>query len=61
MGIDNVLAKSDETGKGATLEYEVDLSTGQVAIGILPTQDIYPARGLRIGFCLLYTSPSPRD
>jgi len=49
MGIDNVLAKSDETGKGATLEYEVDLSTGQVAIGILPTQDIYPARGLRIG------------
>ena len=49
MGIDNVLAKSDETGKGATLEYEVDLSSGQVAIGILPTQDIYPARGLRIG------------
>ncbi|NLV53090.1 MAG: hypothetical protein GXY64_07470 [Bacteroidales bacterium] len=52
MGIDNVMAMSDTTGNGATLEYEIELkgaTTPQVAIGILPTQDVYPARGLRIG------------
>jgi hypothetical protein len=35
------------------LEYDIDLSPvdgkGTVAIGILPTQDVYPARGLRLG------------
>ena len=41
---------SDESGKGPVLEYEVELTEeGHVAIGILPTQDILPARGLRIG------------
>ena len=46
MGSDHVLVPNS----GATLEYEVDLTAeGKVAIGILPTQDIYPARGLRIG------------
>lgn len=46
MGSNNVLAQNS----GAILEYSIDLSTGgRVAIGILPTQDIYPARGLRIG------------
>ena len=49
MGSSNVLAESS----GATLEYEVNLTAdGRVAIGILPTQDIYPARGLRIGIQL---------
>ena len=46
MGSSNVKAQDS----GATLEYEVHLTAeGKVAIGILPTQDIYPARGLRIG------------
>ncbi len=46
MGSSNVLAQNS----GAILEYDIDLTAkGIVAIGILPTQDIYPARGLRIG------------
>ena len=52
MGSSNVLAQNS----GAVLEYDIDnaqLSAPNsqltVAIGILPTQDIYPARGLRIG------------
>ena len=46
MGSSNVLAQNS----GATLEYDIDITAeGKVAIGILPTQDIYPARGLRIG------------
>ena len=46
MGSSNVLVQNS----GATMEYEIDItSEGKVAIGILPTQDIYPARGLRIG------------
>ena len=50
MGSDNVLAASDTTGQGASLEYVVELTEeGRVAIGILPTQDIYPKRGLRMG------------
>ena len=49
MGSSNVLAQNS----GATLEYEIRLTDeGKVAIGILPTQDIYPARGLRIGIQL---------
>ena len=46
MGSSNVLAQNS----GATLEYDIDLTAeGKVAVGILPTQDIYPERGLRIG------------
>lgn len=46
MGSNNVLAQNS----GATLEYDIHLTKdGKVAIGILPTQDIYPARGLRLG------------
>ena len=46
MGSSNVLSQDD----GAILEYDIDLTAeGKVAIGILPTQDIYPARGLRLG------------
>ena len=52
MGSSNVLAQNS----GAVLEYDLDNcqlsilnSQLTIAIGILPTQDIYPARGLRIG------------
>lgn len=46
MGSSNVTAQNSE----AVLEYDINLTAeGKVAIGILPTQDIYPARGLRIG------------
>ncbi|MBO4811966.1 MAG: glycosyl hydrolase 115 family protein [Prevotella sp.] len=45
--------KSYPNGDGPVLEYNIDLSPvdgkGTVAIGILPTQDVYPARGLRLG------------
>ena len=45
--------KSYPNGDGSVLEYDIDLSPtdgkGTVAIGILPTQDVYPARGLRLG------------
>ena len=49
MGSDNVLAASDMSGNGAALEYEIDLKSSNIAIGILPTQDVLPARGLRFG------------
>lgn len=49
MGSDNVLAASDISGNGAALEYEIDLKSSNIAIGILPTQDVLPARGLRFG------------
>ena len=52
MGSSNVTAANS----GAVLEYDLDESQLSIvnsqltiAIGILPTQDIYPARGLRIG------------
>ncbi len=45
MGSSNVMAENS----GASLEYQVDMVSDILAIGILPTQDIYPARGLRIG------------
>lgn len=49
MGAKNVMTEYPN-GDGPVLEYEVDLTEeGQVAIGILPTQDILPARGLRLG------------
>ena len=52
MGATDVM-KEYPNGNGPTLEYEVDLAEdGTVAIGILPTQDIVPARGLRLGIQL---------
>ena len=53
MGSSNVMALNS----GATLEYDINISPipleglgkATIAIGILPTQDIYPARGLRLG------------
>ena len=53
MGSSNVMAESQTDGQGASLEYDFELSQDKqpltVALGILPTQDVYPARGLRIG------------
>lgn len=53
MGSSNVMAESQTGGQGASLEYDFELSQNKqpltVALGILPTQDVYPARGLRIG------------
>ena len=52
MGAADVM-KSYPNGDGPVLEYDIDLiptdGKGTVAIGILPTQDVYPARGLRLG------------
>ena len=46
MGAKDVMAENS----GAKMEYEIDIvQNGRIAIGILPTQDIYPERGLRIG------------
>jgi len=52
MGATDVM-KEYPKGDGPVLEYDIDLSPtdgkGTVAIGILPTQDVMPARGLRLG------------
>jgi hypothetical protein len=50
MGAKDVMKEWPTDGSGPALEYDIDLaSDGKVAIGILPTQDVYPARGLRLG------------
>ena len=52
MGIEPVMAKSRPLGDGATLEYDINFSQSgkqKLALGILPTNDVNPARGLRIG------------
>lgn len=53
MGSSNVMASSTTDGTGAALEYDFTLQADNtplnVALGILPTQDVYPSRGLRIG------------
>ncbi|MDE7345959.1 MAG: glycosyl hydrolase 115 family protein [Muribaculaceae bacterium] len=51
MGAGDVMAASDMSGSGATLEYDItaDKDTLTIAVGILPTQDILPERGLRLG------------
>jgi hypothetical protein len=49
MGAKDVI-KEYPNVDGPALEYEIELTDeGLVAIGILPTQDILPARGLRLG------------
>ncbi|MDE6342395.1 MAG: glycosyl hydrolase 115 family protein [Muribaculaceae bacterium] len=56
MGIDNVSAPSIEPGNAApALEYDLNIAGGDsitFAIGILPTQDVNPARGLRLALQL---------
>ena len=57
MGAKDVMKEWSTDGNGPALEYEVTIFPsiqggdrgGSVAIGILPTQDVMPARGLRIG------------
>lgn len=52
MGIEPVTAKNRPLGDGATLEYDIHFSQSgkqKLALGILPTNDVNPARGLRIG------------
>jgi hypothetical protein len=51
MGAKDVMKEWPADGSGPALEYEIELSNTQpaIAIGILPTQDIMPARGLRLG------------
>ena len=52
MGINPVTAPSDETGNGPKLEYQIKINKEgltKIAIGILPTQDVQPERGLRLG------------
>lgn len=64
MGIIPVTAPSAKVEDAAKLEYKVYLSeTGKVklAIGILPTQDINPARGLRIAVGLDNNKPVTID
>lgn len=52
MGIDNVTAPSASINSPSPiLEYDIDVAEGdsvKIAIGILPTQDINPARGFRV-------------
>ncbi len=52
MGIDKVNTSSASIdSESPTLEYDIEVSEGdsvRIAIGILPTQDIDPARGLRL-------------
>jgi hypothetical protein len=50
MGATDVMKEWPADGSGPALEYDIDLSDeGKIAIGILPTQDVMPARGLRLG------------
>ncbi|MDE6479543.1 MAG: glycosyl hydrolase 115 family protein [Muribaculaceae bacterium] len=53
MGIDDVNASSFmDAGESPTLEYDIEVEDGdsiKIAIAILPTQDVDPARGLRLG------------
>ena len=63
MGAADVMKEWPADGSGPTLEYDIELantaaadsslftlhSSLSIAIGILPTQDIMPARGLRLG------------
>lgn len=65
MGIDNVISPSMGLDADApTLEYDLEISKGdsvRIAIGILPTQDVDPARGLRIAVQLDGSSPQMID
>ena len=50
IGAADVMKEWPIDGSGPKLEYDIDLSDeGKIAIGILPTQDVMPARGLRLG------------
>lgn len=64
MGIYPVTAPSAESFDAPRLEYEIFLpKAGKVTVclGILPTQDIYPERGLRIAMALDDDTPQVID
>ncbi|MRX40286.1 hypothetical protein GJU43_13445 [Flavobacterium sp. LC2016-23] len=64
MGIDPVTALSASTESASRLEYKVFLSKkgkAKFCIGILPTQDINPQRGLRIAAALDNQAPEIVD
>lgn len=64
MGADDVTAQISETDKAAQLEYNVllpDTDSVTVCIGILPTQDINPERGLRLAIGIDNNSPITID
>lgn len=56
MGADNVTAQSALSESDApTLVYDIDVAgedSVRIAVAILPTQDVNPERGLRLGFSL---------
>lgn len=55
MGSSDVMAIPDNHGNGPTLEYDIEIPQAdsvRIALGILPTQDINPARGLRVGVAM---------
>lgn len=52
MGIEPVTAESRPDGDGPSLEFDINFDhagKNKLALGILPTNDINPARGLRVG------------
>lgn len=64
MGIYPVTAPSANVADGPRLEYKVFLpTTGKttVCLGVLPTQDVYPQRGLRIAVALDNQEPEILD
>lgn len=55
MGISPVTAPSAQPEEAPYLEYQIllpDTGTVSLCIGILPTQDVYPERGLRIAVAI---------
>lgn len=55
MGSSDVMANAMPDCDGPTLEYDIDLPEAdsvRIAIGILPTQDVLPSRGLRLGVAI---------
>lgn len=64
MGISPATTSSTSPGKGPYLEYKVFLAKSgkaTVCLGILPTQDVYPQRGLRIAIGLDNQEPAVLD
>lgn len=52
MGVEPVTASSYPDGDGPALKYELEFkgdAPAKLALGILPTNDVNPARGLRVG------------
>lgn len=64
MAINDVMAPSTPDCNGPALEYDIVLPASdslRIAVGILPVQDIVPARGLRIGVSIDDETPVTVD